>query len=351
MAGTRPRPVMTVHSRAPLRINDIGGWTDTWFAGAGRVLNLAIDPPVEVQIKVLANASRTNRRVEVHAANFEEVFRFDPDHPVPEPHALLQFTLGAIPIPARYRLVVRIHSPVPAGISTGTSASVAVALLGALNRAAGGRLTPLRIAALAHRVETRKLGLQSGIQDQICAARGGVNDIRMIRYPRAKVAAVPLRPEVRDELNRRLLLVYLGRPHRSSAMHEQVIAELEAGGRAARPLERLKGLAGRARNALLAGDLEEYGRVMVENNECQRALFAGLISPEADEVMRLARKWMAPGWKVNGAGGKGGSLTLLASADDDLRRRLEEEIASIGRGIRLLPATLSPSGLSAWRVI
>ena len=350
MAGTRPRPVMTVHSRAPLRINDIGGWTDTWFAAAGRVVNLAIDPAVEVQIKVLPNPSRTSRRVEVHATNFAEVFRFDPDHPVSEPHALLQFTLGAIPIPARYRLVVRIHSPVPPGISTGTSASVAVALLGALNRAAGGGLTPLRIAALAHRVETRKLGLQSGIQDQICAARGGVSDIRMTRYPRSKVLPVPLRAEVRDELNRRLMLVYLGRPHRSSAMHERVIAELESGGRAAHPLERLKDLAGRARAALLAGDLEGYGRAMAENNECQRALFAGLISREADEVIRLARRWKASGWKVNGAGGQGGSLTLLASADDDLRQGLDEEIGNLGRGVRLLPASLSPSGLSAWRV-
>jgi hypothetical protein len=26
-----------IHSKAPLRINDIGGWTDTWFAGSVRV--------------------------------------------------------------------------------------------------------------------------------------------------------------------------------------------------------------------------------------------------------------------------------------------------------------------------
>jgi D-glycero-alpha-D-manno-heptose-7-phosphate kinase len=343
------RPLMIVHSRAPLRVNDIGGWTDTWFAREGRVLNLAVDPPVEVQVKILPNPERTRRRVVVHAANFSEVFRFDPDRPVSEPHALLQFTLAAIPFPDRYRLVVRIHSPVPAGISTGTSASVAVALLGALNRAVGGRLTPLRIAALAHRVETRKLGLQSGIQDQICAARGGLSDIRVTRYPRSRIVGVPLRADVRAELDRRLMLVYLGRPHRSSAMHEQVIAALEAGGRAARPLERLKGLAGLARQALLAGDLEGYGRIMSENNECQRALFSGLVAPEADEVIRLARKRKAAGWKVNGAGGQGGSLTLLAPADDGLRCRLAEEIPKLGRGIRLLPASLSAAGLAAWR--
>lgn len=343
------RPLRIIHSRTPLRVNDIGGWTDTWFAANGRVLNLAIDPPVEVQVKVFPNEGRLAERFEVHAENFDEVFRFDPDHPRSDRHPLLQFTLAAIPLPRRYRLRVRIHSPVPPGISTGTSASVTVALLGALELAAGGRRGPLEIAALAHGVETERLGQQSGIQDQICAAHGGISDIRMTRYPRARVSRVPVRRDVWDELNRRLLVVYLGRPHRSSAMHERVIGELEKGGRRARSLETLKALAGEARAALLAGDLEEYGRVMVRNNEGQRALFRELVSPIADEVIRLSRRAKASGWKVNGAGGQGGSLTVLAGADDDLRLRLIREIAALGRGIRTLPASLSARGLTAWR--
>ena len=37
---------------APIRICDIGGWTDTWFAGFGAVFNIAVYPYVEVQIQV-----------------------------------------------------------------------------------------------------------------------------------------------------------------------------------------------------------------------------------------------------------------------------------------------------------
>jgi len=347
---TRARPGTIIHSRAPLRINDIGGWTDTWFAGEGRVLNLAVDPPVEVQLELSRNERLVADRAEVHAENFGEVFRFDPDNPRTSPHPLLQHTLAAIPVPRRFRIAVWIHSPVPPGISTGTSASVGVALLGAINRAVGGWRARLEIAALAHRVETQKLGRQSGIQDQICAACGGVSDIRIARYPRALVRRVRLRPDVWDELSRRLILVYLGRPHHSSALHERVIARLEAGGLRARPLEVLKELAELGRRALLAGDLEEYGRVMILNNEGQRALFRQLISPEADEVIRLARKWKAAGWKVNGAGGKGGSMTLLASADDELRRRLGRDLFLLRHGIRPLPVSLSPEGLRAWRL-
>lgn len=346
---TGARLIKIVHGRAPLRVNDIGGWTDTWFSGEGKVLNVAVTPAVEVQVKVLSNPGRVDRRVEIHAESYGERFRFDPDHPARDRHPLLQFAVAAIPTPKRFSLQVRIQSPVPAGISTGTSAAVAVALLGAIDLAAGGRRTAMQIASLAHIVETERLSQQSGIQDQICAARGGISFIHMSNYPRARVRRIRLTPDVWEELGRRLLLVYLGRPHRSSAIHDQVIALLEKGGPQYRELERLRDLADQARDRLRAGDLEGYGAVMVRNNECQRGLFTGLVSAEADEVIRLAKKWKAPGWKVNGAGGKGGSLTVLAPADDELREGLHREILALGRGIRPLPAALSPEGMRAWR--
>jgi len=39
-------PFKTIHAIAPIRINDIGGWTDTWFAQQGKVLNMGVFPLV-----------------------------------------------------------------------------------------------------------------------------------------------------------------------------------------------------------------------------------------------------------------------------------------------------------------
>ena len=344
------KPVRLVHGQAALRINDIGGWTDTWFAGEGKVLNLAVGPPVEVQVKAFPGSCQSKNRVLVRADNYGQAFRFNPRYPSLGRHPLLQFAIASVPWPKKYHLEIRIHSPVPAGMSAGTSASVCVALLAALFFLAGRPVDPGRIAKLAHAIETEKLGLQSGIQDQISAAYGGVCYIRMVRYPRARVKRLLLRAEVLSELNRRLVLVGLGRPHRSSVLHEQVIALLSKSGARFKHLERMRGLAEAARSHLEQGDLESYGRIMSENNECQRALSRKLISPEADEVIRLARKRRASGWKVNGAGGRGGSLTLLASADDGLRRALLQDILTLGKGIRPLPFYISSSGLAAWDV-
>jgi len=337
-----------VHAQAPIRMNDIGGWTDTWFAGEGKVLNVAVLPAVEVQVKVFPNRRRDKRRVVIHAENFQETFQFDPDRPGHEPHPLLQFTIASIPIPKDVRLEIRLCSPVPAGISTGTSAAVCVALLGALNQLRTKKYGWSEIASLAHRVETEKLKQQSGIQDQICAAHGGISFIHMRRYPESVVQKVWVEDRVWHELNRRLCLVYLGRPHRSSSMHEHVIAELEAGGPQRKYLERLTDIAQEAKKYLVAGDFAAYGQAMIRNNECQRALHSRLIAKEADTVGELARKLGAAGWKVNGAGGKGGSMSVLASGDDGLRRRMIEKFNALGKGIRVIPVSLCAEGLVAW---
>ena len=345
MAGT---PLKTIFARAPLRVNDIGGWTDTWFAGRGRVLNLAVVPAVEVRVLVFDNPDRRKKRVRVRAENYDETFDMDPDAPRRAPHPLLQFTIASLPFPADVGLDIRLFSPVPAGISTGTSAAVSVALLGALDRLGGGGRGWADIARLAHRVETEKLGLQSGIQDQICAAHGGISFIAMDAYPDSRVRRVRVDRATWTALDRRLALVYLGRPHESSALHEQVIARLEAGGPQMNILRGLARTADEARAALESGDLAAYGASMVRNNEGQRSLHAGLVSGDADAVASIARKGGAAGWKVNGAGGDGGSMTLLGPEDDIRRRRMLDRIEGLGSGIRVLPVTLSADGLKSW---
>ena len=345
--GRLPR---LIHARAPLRVNDIGGWTDTWFAREGWVLNMAVVPPVEVQLKVFENREKRKRRVLLHTENYGESFWVNPDRPAASPHPFLQRIIARLPPPDHLKLEVNLFSPVPAGISTGTSAAVCVALLGALSFLRQGRAVLKDIVSLAHRVETEDLKQQSGVQDQICAAYGGVCFIHMHRYPQARVEKMALEPHVWEELDRRLCLIYLGRPHLSSSIHERVIARLERGGAGWKTLERLKQLPALAKTALLDADLESLGAIMVENTDCQRALYRELVSPRADAIAALAKKYRASGWKVNGAGGRGGSMTILASPDDGLKRQMLAGIISLGRGIRPLPASLSPNGLEAWEI-
>ena len=62
----------------------------------------------------------------------------------------------------------------------------------------------------------------------------------------------------------------------------------------------------------------------------------------------MARAHGALGWKVNGAGGEGGSLTVLAGASGAARRRFIEAVDASGAGCRVIPTRLSREGVRVW---
>lgn len=82
---------------------------------------------------------------------------------------------------------------------------------------------------------------------------------------------------------------------------------------------------------------------MSDNTEAQRSLQEGLVGVDADRVIRLAVAHGALGWKVNGAGGDGGSVTVLSATGAD-RHAIGSEVARLDGRYRALPVRLSTTG-------
>jgi D-glycero-alpha-D-manno-heptose-7-phosphate kinase len=204
------------------------------------------------------------------------------------------------------------------------------------------------LAMAAHHVEMNILGWQCGVQDQIAAAFGGINFISIERFPAATVEALVLPAELLGRLEDRLLLVYLGSSHQSSDVHRLVIEELEHEGAASPRLELLRRCAVDARDALRAGDLDAFGRALSCNTDVQARLHPALIGDVARLVMDLAARHGAAGWKVNGAGGDGGSVTILLGPDDAARDPMLEAIGVAVPAARAIPVALSPRGVRAY---
>jgi D-glycero-alpha-D-manno-heptose-7-phosphate kinase len=333
-----------INATAPIRICDLGGWTDTWFAERGTVFNIGVYPYAEVQIFVRRRDAHGARGIVLHAENFGERYAL----PTPieyEKHPLLEACFDIMELPDDLALEVNLYSNAPPGGSVGTSAAISVALLGALDLLTPGRMTPHEIAAMAQRVETEKLGLQCGIQDQLCSAYGGICFIDMHQYPNASVSQIWVSNRIWWELERRLVLVYLGRSHSSSEVHGRVIQRFEAEGADKSALEPLRRAARTGKDALYRGDFEGLGRAMIENTDAQRALHPALVSQEAEAVIALARKHGAIGWKVNGAGGEGGSVTLLCGPESAEKRALIKAVPEVDPAFQVLPIYLSRFGL------
>lgn len=337
-----------INATAPIRVCDLGGWTDTWFAEQGAVLNVGVYPYAEVQIKVRQTDTRQERQISLYVENFGDRYTLNPALTPYDKHPLLEASIDIMDIPQDLSLEINLYSQAPAGCSTGTSASVSVALIAALDMLNGGRLTNHEIARLAHRVETEKLGLQCGIQDQLCAAYGGICFIEMFNYPYASVSQISVGNRVWWELERRLVLIYLGKTHSSSEVHGQVIARLDAKDADKSALEPMRRAAYAGKAAIAQGDFEGFGRAMVANTEAQQALHPALVSDAAKTVIELAKQHGCLGWKVNGAGGEGGSLTVLCGAEDPQKRQFIEAVHTADPTFRVIPTYLARIGIRRW---
>jgi D-glycero-alpha-D-manno-heptose-7-phosphate kinase len=333
-----------VNSVAPIRICDIGGWTDTWFAKRGAIFNIAVYPYVEVQIQDGGPGKRG--AIAINLENYNKAYTLDPASISYGAHPLIDAAVDIIGLPADSSLDVNVFSSAPPGASTGTSAAVAVAIIAALTSFAGKKLTPYEIASLAHSVETEKLHLQCGIQDQMSSAFGGINFIQMHQFPHASVSPIQVSNTLWWELESRLSLVYIGSPHSSSDIHKKVIADLGGDAENDPRLEKMRHLAEEAKQSLLRGDFVRLGQIMDENTEAQRKLHAGLVCAQFETAIGIARRFDAQGCKVNGAGGDGGSITILGDGDAAKKRRMADALAQ--EGMHPIPIYLSRYGVRVW---
>lgn len=318
----------------PVRILDFGGWLDTWLAVYGLVINFA------VRSRLFGASESKFRGVDVLVSRLETIsnpmihivagdLRFDIDVPVSEVYhgsticrknliiaTLAMADLGEV-LGHEHGLEIRIMSPIPPGASMGTSAAVAVAVLEGINEIRRAmELVPwapeeIRLKAWQAEVDERLLGMQSGIQDQIASAfRFPVNRIKMDEYPQAAVTEIPVSASFVTELESCLVTVVVGE-HSSSDTHVIAIGVLESEGPESTRLRVLREAVLEAEAAILGRDLVALGAAMIKNTEGQRGIHPDLVGERHQQVIDLAVRFGYLGYKVNGAGGAGGSVSLL----------------------------------------
>ena len=330
-------PRRVVRSRAPVRVCDMGGWTDTWFCKHGTVLNMAVD--LYTHVRLVENGTGEIRIISEdldRSAEIKDYRRIEYDGNLD----LLKAAVKRMGLRAGVDIFVRADSP--PGCGTGTSASVAVATLGALAHYAGAPMTPLSVARLAHALETEELGMESGVQDQYAAAYGGICYMD-IDYPRVRLRRLRLKKNTICELEERFFVVYLG-TRSSSAMHVRVVDRYRRGDkRIHRAFDELTAAARDTAAALTDGDLDAVAALMNRNWAAQRLLHPDMATPAILDVQRLAFRHGAAGFKVNGAGGGGSAVILAAPGREHALRS-----ALLKHNAPLLPCKLNFSGLQTW---
>lgn len=101
---------------------------------------------------------------------------------------------------------IRVESDLTPGTGLGGSAAAAVALLAAFREALGEPLRPQHLATHASLLEREALGLRCGLQDQLCAAEGGILDLRFFDDG-FHLHHIDVAPDLARELQAGLLLL------------------------------------------------------------------------------------------------------------------------------------------------
>ncbi|HEV2299442.1 MAG TPA: hypothetical protein VGR72_13110 [Candidatus Acidoferrales bacterium] len=330
---------MRIEARAPTRIDHAGGTLDIWplylFHDGAMTVNCAITRYARCTIETHAEKksihliSRDTRR--------EELFPSMRDLREANKYRLPLLALLARHFNPRTGFALTTDSEAPAGAGIGGSSAMAVAICGALDRLTNANLSQEDWIHISRDIEAIVIRVPTGTQDHYPPAFGGVSAIRLEAGGERR-EALRVNP---DELERRLVLCYTGKPRQSGINNWKVFeAHINGDRKVFRNFEVIAEVAKAMRVALERGDWKETGRLMREEWAFRRKNLPTISALTIDRIIQSSRRAGGLAGKVCGAGG-GGCVTLLI--EPDARGRVEAAVEAAGG--QLLPMKIDRSGV------
>lgn len=334
---------MTVHVRAPMRIDFAGGWTDVeTFASSsgGIVTNAAITLYARAEFLVGGN------RIRLHAQDLEQHLSLASPSEIVYDGVLdlHKAALNMLPVTGGIEILTR--SDAPAGAGLGGSGALDVALLSGLAHIREEGVDGVELAELGYQLETSELHLMGGRQDQYAAALGGFHELTFSGDGAAHRRLAVSQDAARD-LERHLVLVYTGQSHFSPATHERVWeAYADRTSEVSEALAAIKDLGHRAAGAITAGDWKSLAAIVNENWRQQQRLDSTIATTHGLRIEAAVRRAGALGVKATGAGA-GGCLVVLCPPD----QRDAVIHAAVQESARVLDFAFDFDGVAVWDAV
>ncbi len=260
-------PIDTIRVSAPARLDFAGGWTDVApFAteATGIVVNAAIT--LRTRVELVLNTGRYQIASADHGEDTaDHIDGFANDGKLALLKAVLRAsTLGPCTLHAA--------ADAPAGSGLGTSGTLGVALVHAVDVAVGRSPALPDVAETAWRLETVDAGVAGGKQDQYAAAIAGFQRLQFDRSGTAS-ECINLDGDFARWLGDHIVLCHTGASRVSSA----TIARVMRGYEQRSPtivgaLHELARLGDAMADALTAGDPAEVARLLLANWHQQQLL-------------------------------------------------------------------------------
>lgn len=204
----------------------------------------------------------------------------------------------------------------------GTSSATTAAFIYALSTLGKKKLTSIDIAKMAIEVERSDLKIEGGYQDQYLCVLGGFNYLKFSKRGKIIVNRLLLSGRIVMRLEENLLLVFLGVDRSQKRQQEALLKNL---GVRSEALLELKEIAKKISEALVAGELDKFGRLLDRAWILKKAHSDKISNDFIDKVYETAKSNGCLGGKILGAGG-GGYLLLYCQPQVQwkVKRELEK---------------------------
>ena len=212
-------------------------------------------------------------------------------------------------------LLVNVECEIPVGAGLGSSASTTVAIIVAVARSKGIKLSKKTVFKLAFVPENFLHGKPSGVDQATCIFGGLIQFNRPSNVKTVRVKKEPL-----------ILVCDTGIQHETRTLVGGVVQKSQREKKDFRNyLAKVREISRGVAKALREGDDEDLGKLMYQNHELLRKI--GVSHPKLDHLVEAAKRAGAIGAKLTGAGGGGCMIVLSRStaSRDRISRVLRRE--------------------------
>lgn len=343
MPNGNESPGRLLRARAPLRVSFAGGGTDVPPYPAeqgGLVLSATINRYAYGTLR-----PRQDRQIGIQSLDLDAVasIALEDVRPNGDRLDLIRAAVHKLASDSTHGFDLFLHSAAPPGSGLGSSSAVVVTLVGLLSTYMKVPLTDYEKARLAYTVEREDLGLKGGTQDQYAAVFGGFN---FMEFREDDVIVNPLRiaPDTIHELEYNLLLCFTGGTRvsdhiiddQTSRYRSQESSTLDG-------LQMQKELAVEMKNALLQGNLTEFGALLDRAWAYKKKMSPKITNDHIDELYDEAMRQGALGGKVTGAGGGG---YMLLYCHYDTKHKVHAALSALGA--EAIDFQFDHAGLTSW---
>lgn len=331
--------IMTIRSRAPLRLGLAGGGTDVSpFSDTygGAVLNATIslfayahieiddDHTAPVRGATKPSASEVvlecwaQDRGERHKAIIRKLLPLPIGNSLPLQIGVANRIMRSYPKQlrtalghqrtdgGRRRIRITTYVDAPAGSGLGTSSTLTVATLGAFVELLKLPLGEYDIAHVAYEIERNDLYMAGGKQDQYAATFGGINFMEFSANDKVIVNPLRIKREYLNELETNLLLYYTGTSRLSSQIIKAQSSKVIKGDvKSIEATKKLKEQAVLMKEALLTGRINQMGEILDFGWQYKKQMAESISNDIIEDIYTQAKRAGATGGKITGAGGGG----------------------------------------------